>query len=197
MFPPPIDRLIKELKKLPGVGEKTAARFAFHILRSPPEYSRALAEAFIEVKERIRECPICFQLSESEPCEICSSNKRNSRLVCVVENQAGLMAMEKSRCFYGCYHVLGGHLSPIDGIGPEKLKARELVARVKQGGVDEVVLATNPNVEGEATAVYLKRQLSPLGVKITRIARGIPVGGDLEYSDSLTLSRAMEGRTDF
>jgi len=197
MFPPPVERLIKELRKLPGVGEKTAARYAFHILRSPPEYARSLAETLVEVKNRIRECPVCFQLSELEPCEICASQKRNHEIVCVVENQAGLMAVEKSHCFFGRYHILGGKLSPMDGQGPEKLKLRELIDRVKAGGIKEVIIATNPDVEGEATAVLLKKQLSPFGIKITRIAQGIPVGGDLEYSDPLTLTRAMKGRTDF
>ena len=195
MFPDPIARLIGELQKLPGVGQKTATRFALHVLRAPAADAQALAHALTEVKERIRPCSVCFQLTEADPCDICTSPKRDGRVLCVLEDQASLLAVERSRSFFGRYHVLGGHLSPMDGIGPEDLRARELFARIRKEGVEEVILATNPDVEGEATALFLKRQLEPLGVRVTRIARGVPMGGDLEYADALTLGRALEGRS--
>jgi len=194
MFPPPIARLLRELQKLPGVGEKTAVRFALHLLRAPPEDALALARALADVKERIRPCSSCFQLTEADPCDVCTSPRRNHRLICVVEDQASLMAVERSRSYFGHYHVLGGHLSPMDGVGPEDLRIRELLSRVRAQGVEEVILATNPDVEGDATALYVKSALDPLGLKVTRIARGVPMGGDLEYADSLTLGRALEGR---
>ncbi|MBE0618447.1 MAG: recombination protein RecR, partial [Proteobacteria bacterium] len=182
MFPPPIARLLRELQKLPGVGEKTAVRFALHVLRAPPEDALALAGALVDVKERIRPCSKCFQLTEADPCDVCTAGRRNRRVICVVEDQASLMAVERTRSFFGHYHVLGGHLSPMDGVGPEDLRIRELVARVRDQGVEEVILATNPDVEGDATALLVKRTLDPLGVKVTRIARGVPMGGDLEYA---------------
>ncbi|MFU8856502.1 MAG: recombination mediator RecR [Deferrisomatales bacterium] len=194
MFPPPIARLLMELQKLPGVGEKTAVRFALHVLRAPPEDARALAAALTDVVERIRPCSICFQLTEADPCDVCTSPRRDARLVCVVEDQASLMAVERTRSYFGRYHVLGGHLSPMEGVGPEDLRIRELLARVREHGVEEVILATNPDVEGDATALLVKRALDPLGLKVTRIARGVPMGGDLEYADALTLGRALEGR---
>jgi recombination protein RecR len=197
MFAPPIARLIREFRKLPGVGEKTAARFALHVLRAAPDEARALARALVEVKERIRPCSTCFQLTEDDPCEVCASPKRDRRVVCVVEDQASLLALERTRTYFGSYHVLGGHLSPMDGVGPDDLHIRELVERVPRQGVTEVILATNPDVEGEATALYLKRLLEPLGVRLTRIARGVPVGGDLEFADALTLGRALDGRADY
>jgi recombination protein RecR len=197
MIAPPIRNLIREFQKLPGVGEKTAMRLALHVLRAPTEDAEDLARALVEVKRKIRPCSICFQLTESDPCPVCSSPRRDSKVICVVEDQASLLAMEKTRSFQGHYHVLGGHLSPMDGVGPEDLRIRELVERVRGGKVAEVVLATNPNVEGEATALYLKRALEPFGVRLTRIARGIPMGGDLEYADALTLGRAFEGRNTF
>jgi recombination protein RecR len=194
MFPPPIARLLRELQKLPGVGEKTAVRFALHVLRAPPEDARALARALGEVVERIRPCSVCFQLTEADPCEVCTSPRRDPRLVCVVEDQASLMAVERTRSYFGQYHVLGGHLSPMDGVGPGDLRIRELLSRVREQGVEEVILATNPDVEGDATALFVKRALDPLGPRVTRIARGVPMGGDLEYADALTLGRALEGR---
>jgi len=194
MFPPPIARLIRELQKFPGVGEKTAVRFALHVLRAPTEDAGALARALVDVKERIRPCSRCFQLTESDPCEICSSARRDGRLVCVVEDQGSLMAVERTRSFFGKYHVLGGRLSPMEGVGPEDLHIRELLGRIRHEGVEEVILATNPDVEGDATALYVKRALEPHGVKVSRIARGVPMGGDLEYADALTLGRALEGR---
>ncbi|GAB4260189.1 MAG: recombination mediator RecR [Deferrisomatales bacterium] len=195
MFPPSVTRLIRELRKLPGVGEKTATRFALHLLRAPEADVRALAGALTEVKERVRPCSVCFQLTEADPCAICTSPKRDGSVICVVEDPASLLAVEKSHSFFGRYHVLGGRLSPMEGVGPEDLHVAELVARVRAGGVEEVILATNPDVEGEATALYLKRVLEPLGVRLTRIARGVPMGGDLEYADAMTLGRALEGRS--
>lgn len=197
MFAPPIARLIREFRKLPGVGEKTAARFALHVLRASKDEAEALARALVEVKEKIRPCSVCFQLTEEDPCEICASPRRDRRVICVVEDQASLLALERTRTYFGGYHVLGGHLSPMDGIGPDQLRIRELLERVKRQGVAEVILATNPDVEGEATALYLKRVLEPLGVRLTRIARGVPVGGDLEFADALTLGRALDGRSEY
>ncbi|MEW6487508.1 MAG: recombination mediator RecR [Thermodesulfobacteriota bacterium] len=194
MFPPPIARLLRELQKLPGVGEKTAVRFALHVLRAPPENAAALARALTDVVEKIRPCSVCFQLTEADPCEVCTSPRRNRRLLCVVEDQASLMAVERTRSYFGQYHVLGGHLSPMEGVGPGDLHIRELLDRVREQGVEEVILATNPDVEGDATALYIKQALTPLGAKVTRIARGVPMGGDLEYADALTLGRALEGR---
>jgi recombination protein RecR len=194
MFAPPIARLVRAFQRLPGVGEKTASRFALHVLQAPASEAEALAEALAEVRQRIRPCSRCFQLTEADPCELCTSPRRDQRLVCAVEDQASLMALEKTRAFAGVYHVLGGRLSPMDGVGPDELRIKELLARVEVQGVREVILATNPDVEGEATALYLKRALEPLGVRVTRIARGVPVGGDLEFADALTLGRALEGR---
>ena len=194
MLPTPIARLIRELQRLPGVGEKTATRFALHILRRPPEEARSLARTLEEVTELIRPCSTCFQLTDEDPCAICRSPRRNGRLLCVVEDQASLMALERSRVFQGRYHLLGGRLSPMDGVGPEQLHIRELVERVRSEGVEEVVLATNPDAEGDATALYVKRCLESTPTRVTRIARGVPMGGDLEYADALTLGRALEGR---
>ena len=194
MFAPPIARLIRAFQRLPGVGEKTASRFALHVLQAPTAEAEALAAALVDVKERIRPCSQCFQLTEADPCELCTSPRRDPRLLCAVEDQASLLALEKTRAFSGLYHVLGGRLSPMDGVGADDLRIRELLERVEAQGVREVILATNPDVEGEATALYLKRALEPLGVRVTRIARGVPVGGDLEFADALTLGRALEGR---
>ncbi len=197
MITGPIKNLIREFRKLPGVGEKTAMRLAMHVLGAPRQNAKALADALIEVKEKIRPCSACFSMTEGDICEICASPRRNRALICVVEDQAGLMSVENSGTFFGLYHVLWGRLSPIDGIGPEDIKVGELVKRVAAGGVEEVILATNPSVDGEATALYIKKALSPQGVRVTRIARGIPVGGDLEYADALTLGRALEGRSPY
>lgn len=197
MIAGPIKNLIREFRKLPGVGEKTAMRLAMHVLGAPRQNAKALADALIEVKEKIRPCSACFSMTEGDICEICASPRRNRALICVVEDQAGLMSVENSGTFFGLYHVLWGRLSPIDGIGPEDIKVGELVKRVAAGGVEEVILATNPSVDGEATALYIKKALSPQGVRVTRIARGIPVGGDLEYADALTLGRALEGRSPY
>ncbi|MBI4287399.1 MAG: recombination protein RecR [Chloroflexi bacterium] len=191
---PPVARLIEELHKLPGIGPKTAQRLAYHLLRSPKEYAQSLAEAIVAVKERVVLCSRCQNITEDDPCLICRDEKRDNSLICVVEEPLDILALEKSGSFKGLYHVLHGALSPLDGIGPEDLKVRELLERLKGENVAELILATNPNLEGEATAMYLHRLLSPLGVKITRLARGLPVGSDLEYADEVTLTRALEGR---
>ncbi len=182
---------------MPGIGEKTAMRLALHVLGTPTERAEALAHALVEVKRRIRPCGECYQMTEQEICGVCSSHRRDRSIICVVEDQAGLMAIENTRTYFGLYHVLGGKLSPVDAVGPDDLTVGRLVARVKGGEVKEVILATNPDVEGEATALYVKRELVPLGVEVTRIARGVPIGGELEYADALTLGRAFEGRGEF
>jgi len=186
-------RLIEELKKLPGVGTKSAQRFAFHILRSTDEDADALSAAIQQLKQSLRLCSICNNITDIDPCVYCSSATRNQRLVCVVEEPTNISAVEKTRNFNGVYHVLHGALSPIHGVGPEHLRIANLTKRVEEGGVDEVIIATNPTVEGEATAVYLSRLLKQK-VKITRIATGVPAGSDIEYADEVTMSKAMEGR---
>lgn len=191
---PPVARLIEELHKLPGIGPKTAQRLAYHLLRSPKEYAQSLAEAIIAVKERVVLCSQCQNITEEDPCLICRNEKRDRSQICVVEEALDILALEKAGSFKGVYHVLHGALSPLDGIGPEDLKIRELLERLKGDGVTELILATNPNLEGEATAMYLHRLLSPLGVRVTRLARGLPMGSDLEYADEVTLARAFEGR---
>jgi recombination protein RecR len=197
MFASPIARLVQQLGKLPGIGEKTAARLAFHILRASPEDAAALAGAIAEVKQKIRFCGICCDLTESDPCAICRDARRDAGLVCVVAHPQDVVAIERGGSYRGRYHVLHGLLSPLDGIGPDDLRAAELVRRCGAGGggeVREVILATSPNVEGEATAVYLAKLLRPLSVRPTRIATGVPMGGELEYADQLTLARAIDGR---
>lgn len=194
MLAEPIQNLVRELKKLPGVGEKTALRLCLHILKAPPENARGLARALNEIKERVRLCSTCFQYTEKDPCEICSSPKRDHSLICIVEDQGAMMAVENTRSYFGVYHILGGRLSPMDGIGPGELRIRELLLRAEKGGVKEVIIATSPNVDGEATALYIKDILKRFEIKVTRIARGIPVGGDLEFADALTLGRALDGR---
>jgi recombination protein RecR len=190
----PIARLVKELAKLPGIGEKTAQRLAFHVLEAGPAYAEALASAIAGVVRDVRTCSGCQTLTDQDPCAICRDPRRDAKVVCVVEGVPDLLAVERTHEFRGRYHVLHGALSPLDGIGPADLKVRELLLRLEQGETAEVILATNPNVEGEATALYLAKLLRPLGVRITRIARGLPVGGDLEYADQVTLSKALEGR---
>jgi recombination protein RecR len=187
-------RLIEELKKLPGVGSKSAQRLAFHILRSSDDDAEALASAVREVKERLRLCSVCNNITDVDPCTYCSSATRNQRLVCVVEEPTNIAAIEKTRHYNGVYHVLHGSLSPLHGVGPEHLRTSNLLRRVDQGEVDEIILATNPTVEGEATAVYLLQQLKRPGLKVTRIATGIPAGSDIEYADEVTMLKAMEGR---
>ncbi len=194
-YPEPVARLIEALQRLPGIGPKTAQRLTFFLLKRPVEEVRELSEALIAVKDRIVYCQTCFNVTDEDPCRICRDPARDTRVICVVEEPNDLLAMERTGEFRGGYHVLLGALSPLDGIGPEDLKVRELLARLDTGaGTAEVILATNPNVEGEATALYLAKLLRPLGVKVTRIARGLPVGGDLEYADQVTLSKALEAR---
>jgi recombination protein RecR len=193
-FAPSVTRLIDELKRLPGIGQKTAQRLAFYLLRVDREQALALSEAIRDAKEKVRECSICNNITDTDPCHFCSSSTRNRSIVCVVEDATDIQAVEKTRQFSGLYHVLGGALSPLQGIGPEQLKIKSLVERLKGGGVEEIIVATNPSAEGEATAVYLSKLLKPLGVRVSRIAMGIPVGSDLEYADEVTMSKAMEGR---
>jgi recombination protein RecR len=190
----PVARLIDELAKLPGIGPKTASRLAYFLLRSGREEAIGLAEAILEVKERVVLCSTCFNITEQNPCAICTDQQRDHRLVCVVEEPLDVVALERTGEYHGLYHVLHGAISPVDGIGPDRLRIRELIARVKAEPPDEVILAMNPNIEGDATAMYLARQLTPLGVTVTRPASGLPVGGDLEYADEVTLGRALNGR---
>ena len=193
-YPEPFARLIEALQRLPGIGPKSAQRLTFFLLKRPLDEVRELSEAIIAVKEKIGHCGSCFNVTDEDPCRICADPARDGRVLCVVEEPNDLLAMERTGEFRGRYHVLLGALSPLDGIGPEDLKVRELLARLETGDTTEVILATNPNVEGEATAIFLARLLRPLGVRVTRIARGLPVGGDLEYADQVTLSKALEGR---
>jgi recombination protein RecR len=196
MFASPIARLVQQLGKLPGIGEKTAARLAFHILRASPEDAAALAAAIVDVKQKIRFCGVCCDLTESDPCAICRDARRDGGLVCVVAHPQDVAAIERAGGYRGRYHVLHGVLSPLDGIGPEDLRTAELVRRcgATDVAVKEVILATSPNVEGEATAVYIAKLLRPLSVRVTRIATGVPIGGELEYADQLTLARAIDNR---
>jgi recombination protein RecR len=191
---PSMTRLIEQLTRLPGIGEKTAGRLAFHILRADRQYAQDLADALVAVKDETRLCSVCFALTETDPCPICTDPGRVADAICVVEEPADLLAVERAREFRGRYHVLHGTLAPLDGIGPDELKIQPLMVRLRDGGVREVILATNPTAEGEATALYLARLIKPLGLRVTRIAHGIPVGGDLEYADVMTLGRALEGR---
>jgi recombination protein RecR len=186
-------RLIEELQRLPGIGPKGAQRLAFHILKTPREQTDRLSDALREVKERVTYCSVCNNITELDPCAYCSSGARDPHVICVVEEPQNVAAIEKTREFKGMYHVLMGALSPLQGVGPDDLKIKSLLGRVSNG-VTEVILATNPNVEGEATAIYLARLLKPLGVKVTRIAMGVPVGSDLEYTDEVTMHKALEGR---
>jgi recombination protein RecR len=192
-LPDPLVRLIEELQRLPGIGPKGAQRLAFHILKTPREHTDRLADAVREVKERVTYCSVCNNIPDADPCRYCSDEQRDHHIICVVEEPQNVSAVEKTREFKGTYHVLMGALSPLQGVGPDDLKIRGLLARI-DGGVSEVILATNPNVEGEATAIYLARLLKPLGVRVTRIAMGVPVGSDLEYTDEVTMHKAMEGR---
>jgi len=195
MYTASLRRLIDELGRLPGIGPKSAQRMAFHLLKVPDEDARRLAEAIIEVKEKTALCPICLNIADTgELCPICSNSQRDTSILCVVEDPRDIVAVERTSQFKGRYHVLHGALNPLEGIGPEQLKVAELLVRLEPEGVAEVILCTNPNLEGEATALYLARLLGPLGLRVTRIASGLPVGGDLEYADELTLGRALEGR---
>lgn len=186
--------LIEELHKLPGIGPKSAQRLAYHLLRAPKEDARSLAEAIMLVKEKVIFCSRCFNITETDPCAICTNPNRDSKKICVVEEPLDILALERTGEYKGLYHVLHGALSPMDGIGPEELKIGELIERLRSKTIEEVILATNPNLEGEATAMYLQRLISPLGIRLTRLAHGLPVGGDLEYADAITLTRALKGR---
>ncbi len=190
----PLAKLIEHFRALPGIGSKTAVRLAYHVLDMDVEKARALAGAIIEAKEKIGYCNTCFNLSDRNPCSICSSEDRDHSVICVVEQPQDVAAMERMRDFKGVYHVLHGAISPLEGVGPENLKIKELLTRLSDSEVKEIIMATNPNVEGEATAMYIARLLKPMGIKVTRIAHGLPVGGDLEYADEVTLSKAMENR---
>jgi recombination protein RecR len=195
-FAEPMTRLIDQLKKLPGVGSKSAQRLAFHILRSSEDDAEALAAAIRDVKASLRLCSVCNNITDVDPCVYCSSATRNQKLVCVVEEPTNIAAVEKTRHFNGVYHVLHGSLSPLHGIGPEQLRIANLLSRVAKDDIEEVILATNPTVEGEATATYIAQQLKRQGLRVTRIAMGIPVGSDIEYTDEVTMLKAMEGRRD-
>lgn len=191
---PSMSRLVQQLTRLPGIGEKTAGRLAFWILRADREYAQALAEAIVAVKDETRLCSVCFALTEADPCPICTDPQRSAETICVVEEPPDLLAVERAREFRGRYHVLHGTLAPLDGVGPDELKIQPLITRLRDGTVREVILATNPTAEGEATALYLAKLIKPLGPRVTRIAHGVPVGGDLEYVDVMTVGRALEGR---
>lgn len=190
----PIAKLIDELSKLPGVGNKTAQRLAFHILNMPAEEVEQLSSSITSAKRNIKYCRVCCNITDSEVCNICSNTKRDSGLICVVEDPKDVVAMEKTREYKGLYHVLNGAISPMEGIGPEEIRIKELLKRIAENDIKEIILATNPNIEGEATAMYISRLLKPVGIKVTRIAHGVPVGGDLEYADEVTLMKALEGR---
>jgi recombination protein RecR len=190
----PIARLIEEFNKLPGIGPKSAQRLTYHLLQAPVEKAEELAKAILAIKQNLSLCSTCFNITDVIPCNICSDSERDHSKICVVEEPADILPLERTRKFNGLYHILHGVISPADGIGPDELKVSELLLRVKAGGVTEVILATNPNTEGEATAMYLNEILLPLNIRVTRLARGLPYGGDLEYADDITLSRALEGR---
>jgi len=192
--PDPLTRLVEQLQRLPGIGAKNAQRLAFHLLKTPREDVERLVEAMRDVKDRVTYCSVCSNITDVDPCYFCTHPARDRTLICVVEEPENVAAVEKTRDFKGVYHVLMGALSPLHGVGPDDLKIKDLLNRVAGGGVEEVILATNPNVEGEATAIYLAKLLKPLGVKVTRIAMGVPVGSDLEYADEVTMHKAMEGR---
>ncbi len=192
----PLAKLIDQLTRLPGIGPKTAQRLAFHVLRTPREDVVRLADALLEARDRIVYCSVCGNITDVDPCQVCSDPSRDRSVVAVVEEAKDLVAIERTGEFRGLYHVLGGAISPVDGVGPDDIRARELLDRLNDGVVKEVILATDPNIEGEATAMYIARLIKPLGVKVTRIAHGLPVGGDLEYADEVTLARALEGRRD-
>ena len=196
-YPEPVSRLIAELKELPGIGAKSAQRITFHILRASTDEAQHLAQAIQNVKDKIVTCSVCNNVTDEDPCAYCSSPDRNSRLLCVVEEPPNVVAIEKTHEFKGRYHVLMGSLSPLSGIGPEQLKIAGLLSRLADGEFEEVILATNPNVEGEATAIYLSKLIKPLGVKVTRIAMGIPVGSELDYADEVTVGKALEGRREY
>ena len=193
-YSPSIENLIENFEKLPSIGHKTAVRLAFHMLDASEERVNEFISSIINAKKNLKFCSICFNISDTDPCEICSNPKRDSSIICVVEDVKDILAMERTNEFNGVYHVLHGSISPMNGVGPDDIKIKELLTRLTSGNIKEVILATNPRVEGEATAIYLSKLIKPLGVKVTRIAHGIPVGGDLEYTDEITLGKALEGR---
>lgn len=199
ILPKSVQKLIDELAKLPGIGPKTAERLTFYLLRSSEKDIKSFGEAILNLKNKVKTCSICFNLSDQEPCVICGNKERDNSKICVVEEPLDILALEKTREYQGLYHVLGGAISPIEGIGPDNLRIKELLVRVKnsKGKIKEIILATNPSLEGEATAMYIKKLLDPLEIKITRIARGLPIGAELEYADEITLTRALEGRKDY
>jgi recombination protein RecR len=192
--PRSVERLIEEFNRLPGIGPKTASRLTFYLLRSPEEQAQALAKAVSELHEKVVTCAVCLNIAEESPCSICADAQRDRSVICVVEEPLDVLAIEKTGQYDGLYHVLHGAISPVEGIGPEDLKIGELMQRLHTNQIQEVILATNPNLEGESTAMYISRQLGPLGVRVTRLAHGLPMGGDLEYADEVTLTRALEGR---
>lgn len=194
MYALPIAKLIEEFSKLPGIGKRSAERLAFHVLKQPKENVERFSKALTEAKEKITFCPICQSLTDTTPCSICQNPKRDTSVICVVENPKDILAMEKTKEFSGVYHVLHGVISPIDGIGPDDIKIKELLLRTKDNNVKEIIMATNPSIEGEATAMYISNLFKNFGIKVTRIAHGLPVGGELEYADEITLTRALEGR---
>jgi len=192
-----IEKLIEEFSKFPGIGKKTAQRMAFFVLKQRQEESEALAQAILDVKSKVSYCSVCFNITEDDPCAICRDVKKDRSTICVVEEANDVVALERTNQYGGLYHVLGGVLSPLDGVGPEDLKVKELLARLRDKQIKEVIIATNPSAEGEATAIYLSKLIKPLGLRVTRIARGLPAGGDLEYADQTTLANALEGRVEF
>ncbi|MBN1582426.1 MAG: recombination protein RecR [Anaerolineae bacterium] len=196
VIPKAVTRLVDEFSRLPGIGPKTASRLTYYLLRAPSEQVMALGNAVTQLKEQIKFCSRCFNIAESDPCPVCTDPQRDIKTICVIEEPLDLLAIERVGGYQGLYHVLHGAISPVDGIGPDELRIRELVERAQREPISEVILATNPSLEGEATAMYIRRQLLPLDVRVTRLARGLPVGGDLEYADSITLARALEGRQD-
>ncbi len=191
---PPIARLVEELQRLPGVGRKTAQRLAFHLLRQPTTDVERLAQAILDAKQNLRTCSICHNITEQDPCGFCSSSTRNHKQICVVESAQDILNVERTRSYQGLYHVLGGVLSPLQGMGPDQLNLKSLLERLKGDSVEEIIVATNPNAEGEATALYLSKLIKPLGIRITRLAMGLPAGSELEYADQITMTRALEGR---
>jgi recombination protein RecR len=196
-IPEPVTRLVDAFSRLPGVGPKTASRFAFFLLRAPDEMSAELSEALRDLKAQTRLCSVCYNITVTDPCGVCGDSARDQGLIAVVEEPLDVLALERTAAYSGVYHVLHGAISPVNGIGPDDLRIRELVTRVKDGEVREVIIATNPGLEGDATAMYIQRELMPTGVRLTRLARGLPVGSDIEYADAVTLMRALQGRGDF
>ena len=191
---PPIARLVEELQRLPGIGRKTAQRLAFHLMRQPTAEAERLAQAILDAKQNLRPCSVCHNITEQDPCGFCSSSTRNHKQICVVESAQDILNVERTRSYQGLYHVLGGVLSPLQGMGPDQLNLKSLLERLKGDSVEEIIVATNPNAEGEATALYLSKLIKPLGIRITRLGMGLPAGSELEYADQITMTRALEGR---